>query len=142
MSPDRAKRSAKRLQGQAGYTLVELLVVIALAGLMMTAVPAFASRLLPSARFDARFEELKDALAETRAQAAAGGNIVEFDFEAFGEALTFTPGALAKSKETGLVFYGGDGATGGVLVLKIENRSRALEIDWLTGRAFEIEAQR
>lgn len=131
-----------RIGEEAGYTLVELLVVIALAGLMMTAVPAFASRLLPSARFEARFEELKDTLAETRAEAQSSGEIRRFDPTPFGEALIFTPELLVGSKEADLVFYGGDGATGGILVLKDGTRARALEIDWLTGRAIEIEVGR
>jgi general secretion pathway protein H len=125
----------------AGYTLVELLVVIALAGLVLTTVPTLSMGLLPSARDNKAVAELKLVLFEVRAQATSSGKAQRVDLAALGNDLAFEPHDLVVAEDADLKFFGDGGATGGTLVIRQGDKIRRLEVDWLTGRIYEREGK-
>lgn len=114
-----------------GYTLIELLVVLALASLLMTSVPYLSNNLLPGAQFQKTFKGLIDDLARTRGLAMTSGKPQVFDLSSYGDALHFH--TEQSDEDAALVFWANGMASAGTLVLRVGDRERSIDINWLTG---------
>lgn len=140
---------------ERGFTLVELLVVLAIMAMTLTiAVPRF-SQVLPGSQLREATQALAASLREARGRAIRTGRAValtldldaglyriEGDAESDPTAL---PDALALAFDGGPLSHIGDGerrirffpdggATGGSIALSSGARSRSIDVDWLTGR--------
>lgn len=129
------------MKREGGYTLVELMVVLSLASLLMTAVPFLSSHLLPGARFDRDVNNLRLALESARAEAHRGGHKVLFDLASDKVDVSFVPDPLVTANANIIVFFAEGGATGGVLVVRSGSRERQLAINWLTGLVTEVREE-
>jgi general secretion pathway protein H len=136
----------------AGFSLLELLVVLAiLAAVLTVAMPQFA-RPGSQANLDALAAELGAGLRAARARAVGANREDAFIFEAatrtygFGE----TPNAKTLPKtvtmtfesarevarvpnEGRIIFYPSGGTSGGTIVLTQHKRRIVVAVDWLTG---------
>lgn len=136
-----------------GFTLLELMVVLAIVGIMLTVVPVVFSGAVRSAELKAAAHELAAALRIARAHAVAkqreatiildmankryrvsgGGRVRQLPTH-IGLALVTARSELL-SRESGAIRFFSDGsATGGRITLKGEKRLYHVDIDWLTGK--------
>lgn len=134
----------------AGYSLAELLVVLAIVSMVVAITPTFYRMAVPSAEFSRSATELVAYLRDARLAAMRGGKAVALkvepgsingvlanigEFVGPGDAeLIFKPEFSGPADEdTPLVFYPEGGSTGGTLTLSGEDRSREISVNWLTG---------
>jgi general secretion pathway protein H len=138
----------------AGFTLLELLVVLVLASLAISQVgPAF-QRLLPGLQLEAEGRKLVAMLRHARSQAILSGAAVAVSQDADGGLrLSYRPQAYNLPAHLSLALTGGPGqsealtgapqilfyprgdSSGGSLELKqAAGRSELISVDWLSGR--------
>ena len=141
-----------RTEAQAGFTLLELLVVLVILALSATAVMSIGRSSLESARVrsflvetEAMFRDARTQAIETHAQTAVmidakgrrlsvagGGRVLELPRGVSLDAKVAAP------KDGGLPsirFFPSGGSSGGQLTFNFRGRSYDLRINWLTGRA-------
>ncbi len=135
------------------FTLVELLVVLAVVGgIIAIAVPNL-YRALPGVELRAGADELTAGLRQARAQAISGNRPVAFEID--GQAGRYGTGAggpdgrlqpglgislvTARAQVSGpargaILFFPDGTSTGGRIELAKGGRQAVIEVDWLTGR--------
>lgn len=131
----------------AGFTLLELIMVIALTALALGVLGAGLGRGLEAARERQVLAELVAALRQTRTQAVLSGDArqVRFDlqgrrFQIPGQAPRSWPASLkvrlTSAAESGaaVAFFPDGSSSGGNLVLEREGRRWRVDIGWLTGQ--------
>ncbi len=135
-----------------GYTLFEVLVTLAIIGMVLAAVPLVAGGPRPGAEVRAAAIELASALRQTRSEAIAGFRSETFilDIErgvyragsarpesALPEGMEFslyTARSELEDENTGRIRFFPDGsATGGRVTLASGGHSYVVAVDWLTG---------
>ncbi|SDS39935.1 GspH/FimT family pseudopilin [Pseudomonas oryzae] len=144
-----------------GFTLMELLVVLVIAGLAVSLVgPAF-QRMLPGVGLEAETRTLAAMLRHARSQAILSGAQVSISTDAdtgglrlsYRNAPYVLPEGLAVSMEGGpngggadggaqILFYPRGDSSGGSITIKLkgesaeakEGQSRVIVVDWLSGR--------
>ncbi len=136
-----------------GFTLLELLVVLAIVALMTAiAAPRFAAA-LPGAELDSGARKLAAGLREARSLAVSTNRAVPFTLRGGANLYTIgrggesrqLPGKLAITLVTGrreisganqgsIRFFPDGSSTGGRIELKGAGGKRSIEVDWLTGR--------
>ncbi len=136
-----------------GFTLLELLVVLAVVALMTAiAAPRFAAA-LPGAELDSGARKLAAGLREARSMAVSTNRAVPFTLRGGANLYTIgrggesrqLPGKLAITLVTGsreitganqgsIRFFPDGSSTGGRIELKGAGGKRSIEVDWLTGR--------
>ncbi len=148
------------MKRQQGFTLVELLVVLGIAGLLIALAPVAFDRMREGAQYRDVLRRITADLRQARQQAAATGRearfVVDLKARAFG--LTDrTPFALPDSIEldatvAGIEMHGQDaaairflpegGATGGTLAITRKSGSGTrITVDWLSGRLTQQPVQ-
>ncbi len=143
---------------QAGFTLLELLVVLAIAGLTLTVVPPLFSNAMPTLTIRGAAHDLALELNRTRGQAITR-NLTQ-EIRLLPEQRLYIAGEKSSrhvlpedvklSVENGILldelsgeqavrFFPDGSASGGVISLSNEQRRYELEINWLTGRVLTRE---
>jgi len=138
--------------GTAGFTLIEMIVVIAVLGFALALIVGFRPPWSRGLEIDTAAAELAAQLRLARSQAIAGNRAVavEFDlaghrYRAGGGAVRPFPAKLAvelltiagerHGADIGDIRFHPDGSsTGGRIVLADRTRRVAIGVDWLTGR--------
>jgi len=140
MSPAGSNKRA-----QNGFTLIELMVTLALAGLLLALVPPLLGKGGDRARLDHDSRLLTDALRLARSRAIAGDREVMVRFESqanlFGidgveQKLSRGVAATVETADDDpgiLRFYPDGSASGALIQLSNESGNRSLSVDWLTG---------
>ena len=134
-----------------GFTLVELLVVLAILALVMAVIPPFLAGGQARAELSSSAREIASALHETRSLAIREGRSETFVVDGTAGAFRAAGGAperrvpaglrlslltLANKRlDVGVIRFFGDGSStgGSVSILQGERRSD-VTVDWLTGR--------
>ena len=138
-----------------GFTLLELLVVLAIAAMLMALVPPVLSKAAPGVRAKAAARDMADTLRGARAVAVTRGRPIDVRFDA-GEGEYVVSGSAARALPQGLTLAlpgPGDGATAAATsphytlrfqpdgssnglraVLGSPGRYYRVEVSWLTGR--------
>ena len=127
----------------AGFTLVELLITLAILGMAVAlAVPYLAGQ-TPRASLGAAAQEVRAALASARSAAIAEDRVVIFAGDIGGYRIdgmrhTFpaSPGVQVEvSGAARITFFPSGGASGGRLVLRDASEAVGIDIEALSGRA-------
>jgi len=135
-----------------GFTLVELLVVLAIVGALLAVAPVALQRYRESADYRNTLRTIAAGLSEARREAIAGGRVVAFSVDLGGRQYGVDGGprrelpdgvvVRATVADTDLVdnvarirFYPGGNATGGSIeVIRRSGTGARLRTDWLDGR--------
>lgn len=135
----------------AGYTLLELLVVLAVAGFIMASLIGYSTQSMPGTKLKSAAQRLADTLRTAQAMAITDGTpvtvtvlrdanayVVELGGEATalapGTRLSFRPFSFQKSDLPGVRFYPDGSAVGGDLTLASGDYAHHIRVDWLTSR--------
>jgi len=142
-----------RRAGERGFTLLELLVVLVIAGLLLAVVPPAAGRGSDRARLRGAAQELAGSLALARSEAiltnADAAFALDLGSRRFGIAgqalegrldsdlriaMTTAASSVAGAGQGLIRFHPNGGSAGGEL--RIANRAGAIvvRVDWMTGR--------
>ncbi len=140
----------KNLQG---FTLLEMLLVMTLAALVLTVVPASFSAMLPNVERQAEARELVSELRATRGRAIRDRqemslmlDLRRHQYRVLGTEKTMTlsedivlsfrpPFSSDESESFVTIHFFADGSSsGGVLEMTAVDAVYQVEIDWLTGR--------
>ena len=135
-----------------GYTLMEVLVTLAIIGLVLAAIPLMAGDRRPGAETRAAAIEVASALRQTRSRAVAQFQSEVFVLDIEGHAYQvgtagprkvlpeelslslYTARSELQDESTGRIRFFPDGsATGGRVTLARDNRQYVVAVDWLTG---------
>jgi general secretion pathway protein H len=129
-----------------GFTLTELMVVLAIIGLLIVAAPTLIQAALPGARVAAEARALAANLRAMRAEAIAHGHVTRVVFEPLGRTFTDEPRqttytlpsgvrfGFATAASRAILFYP-DGSSSGGAVTVVNDRARhRVSADWLTGK--------
>jgi general secretion pathway protein H len=137
---------------ERGFTLLELLVVLAIVGVMLLFIPGFLLRSQPGLDVDAAARGIADALREARSEAMLRNRDQRFALDV--EERLFRAGAGQRpvrldrsievtfqtarselmSESIGQIRFFADGSsTGGRIGLARNGRHATVTVDWLTG---------
>ncbi len=132
---------------ERGFTLLELLVVLAVMSLVIAAIPIVMSGGLAGLELKASARDVADALRHARGRAIVLNDEVVFAIDRDSGRYSVTPGGrggvLAEGTEVsvrpaaagGAVrFYPDGGSTGGRVTISKDQRRYDVRIDWLTGQ--------
>lgn len=136
----------------AGFSLLELLVVLAMAGLMLALVPPLFGNAIASAETRAAARQITAALKQTRGTAVAGQHeaVLVLDLQArtfqleggdrqrslpdnIGMTLTTAESERIAEQVGGIRFFADGSSTGGRIELRTDTQYFVIDIDWLTG---------
>lgn len=143
----------------AGYSLAELLVVLAIIALLLAVVPLGLARVLPGARLSADAERFAAELRALRTEAVetgkeavlqiAGGKVISQSDSlelGLGGAVAvryLAPSSAGNLREQATFRFLPDGSsTGGVFVLSTDGRKRQVAVNWLFGHVEIVKVGR
>lgn len=150
--------SASRARGERGFTLFEVLIVLAIVGLVSAIMAPMIFKGVSGTRSRAAAYEIAAALRQARGEAVATNADVALmvDPERGAYALEaakpkMLAGTLrlslyaAQSEQLGTAiggirFYPDGSATGGQITVRDETTGYHVDVDWLTGRVSVVEA--
>jgi general secretion pathway protein H len=132
--------------GNRGFTLLELLVVLAIMVLLAGAWPLAAPRLFPSQQLRNESQKLIAALRSARMTARLGGAPQSLDlleggnaYQSSSEPHALPRGIIARirndSSSPDVMFFPDGSSNGAVIDLMLANRTVSVEIGRITGRA-------
>jgi len=141
-----------RSDAMEGYTLLEMVIVLALLGLILSVTLPWSSQGTQNRKLDEQARTIATMLKSARMAAIAGnkeGN-VKLDFagkivavEGGNEQLVLDQAVSLKmltarqeaNRDGGAIrFFPNGSSTGGIVVLESVGRSTAIRVDWLTGK--------
>jgi general secretion pathway protein H len=142
----------KRRRDASGFTLVELLVVLAIIGMLISAMPAVVASVQPGIRLTAAARSLANELRASRATAILNHRETRLTLDlAAGQYLT-TPGGVVRGLPAGVAlkfegpkteinggnadirFFADGTSTGGRIGLALGNSQHWVVTHWLSGR--------
>ena len=146
----------------AGFTLLELMVVLAIAGILLSLVQPLYSAAVPGARFRAEVHDIAAALRAARNEAILSAENIEIliNEEALSYAVAETlPVSLSAARDLrlgstlvalatvagqeksipgrpakSLIFFPDGSSSGGSIFLQGSSNAYIISVDWLTGR--------
>jgi len=142
-------------QKDAGFSLLEMMIALAILTLAVTVVGVAFGRSSASYRFEAAAQELAMNLREARARALRSGTdvalVIDVDTRLYrlgadqpvqlpsdvGLSVVSAGEVMATARRPVISFSPDGGSTGGAITLSLEDRSTTVNVDWLTG-AVEI----
>jgi general secretion pathway protein H len=135
--------------GNRGFTLLELLVALAILALLVAAWPLAAPRLFPAQQLRNETQRLVATLRATRMAARFSGTPARIEFAGNGSA--YRSGESARTMESGVLaqvypddpqeltnqvtFFPDGSSSGGRIVLALQNRTLSVTVGRFTGRA-------
>jgi general secretion pathway protein H len=143
--------SKERASREAGFSLLEMLIALAILALAVTLVGVAFSRSSAGFRFEAAAQELALNLREAQARALRSGRdvavVIDVDsriyrlqadapvqLPATAEITVVSAGeAMTSSRRPVISFSPEGGSTGGAITLVQDDRRAVISIDWLTG---------
>ena len=153
--------AVRRRDGACGFTLVELLVVLALAGLLLAVTPPLITAALPGVELKAAARRTAGALRQTREIAIAAGRdaawVLDLEDRRYRIEGEGRSGALPDGIELELVaaeremrsersgairFYPDGSSSGGRVLLKRGDGGYQVGVNWLTGRILIADWER
>jgi general secretion pathway protein H len=136
-----------------GFTLLELLVVLVIAGALVALVPPAINRVLPGVKLKGASQEMASAIRFLRGWSVAQGKQGLFTLDLEKKQFTITPREKiyelpqkAELKMTaasdegqgeqqgGIRFFPDGSSTGGRIILSGAGKEHRIDVDWLTGR--------
>ncbi|MFM2450589.1 MAG: hypothetical protein RIS44_3039 [Pseudomonadota bacterium] len=145
--------SAVRLRPHAGFTLLELLVVLAIASLLIALVPIAFDRLQEGSQYRNALRTMQSEMRQARQQAVTQGRAVRFQVDLAGRTYGLVGNVTHAIPETlqvratvasvelrpdqiaAIQFLPSGGATGGSIdLLRPSGAGTRLKVDWLSGR--------
>lgn len=140
-------------RGQHGFTLVELIVVLAIGGLLLALTPPLITAALPGVELKAGARRAAGALRQTReiaiAQGAEAAWLIDIEsgrYRIEGQVhrgslpdgieieLVTAQDELRSERVGGIRFFPDGSSTGGRLILKRGDGGLQVGVNWLTGR--------
>jgi general secretion pathway protein H len=141
----------------SGFTLIEMILVLVIAGLLLAAVGPRIAAGIGGVEFHAATREIASALRAVRAKAVAERReaaltvyIAEhaydvdaekrYDIPEDVEVSVYTASEQVFGGDSGaIVFYPDGSASGGRITLEYRGRKRSIDINWLTGMVEILE---
>lgn len=136
-----------------GFTLMEMLLVMAIIALVLAVAPPLLSAAMPGLQLKSTARELTAALRQARSRAVTLGSDAALDLDLQGHRAQVSGSArtvtLPESLDISLVtadreldddqhgrirFYPDGTSTGGRITLRHGTSGYAVDVDWLTGR--------
>ena len=145
-------QAAAGRRAATGFTLVELIVALAIASLLLALAPAALDRLYEGMQYRSAVREVLAALQAARTRAQVSGQAVDFHVDPGGGGYGFDGApvrrmperislrALGTGAAAGLTirFYPDGSASGGELeLLRPGGDGVRLQVDWLLGRVVQ-----
>ncbi|MET0090087.1 MAG: GspH/FimT family pseudopilin [Candidatus Thiodiazotropha sp.] len=144
---------ADPLPRSRGFTLLELMITLVIAGALVALVPPMLQRALPSVQLRGASQELASALRFVRSWSIAQGREGRLILDLQSKHYTITPRnktytlpddaqvslqAAADERlddhRSAIRFYPDGSSSGGRVTLKAADNERRIDVDWLTGR--------
>lgn len=144
---------------EAGYTLLELLIVLALSALVVSVALPLISAPRPATEVRAAIDTASGVLREARARAVRTNRPVSVHLDVTGRKiaiadmapvvlggddlgieLTTAQSLIVDEERAALMFMPDGSSTGGHITLRRDGLSRTLVVDWITGHVREVGA--
>ena len=148
--------SAGRLHPHAGFTLLELLVVLAIASLLIALVPIAFDRLQEGTQYRNALRTMQSEMRQARQQAVTQGRAVRFQVDLAGRTYglagkvehpipdklqvraTVASVEMQANQVAAIQFLPSGGATGGSIdLMRPSGAGTRLKVDWLSGRVMQ-----
>ncbi|MES9942451.1 MAG: GspH/FimT family pseudopilin [Candidatus Thiodiazotropha sp. 6PLUC2] len=137
----------------SGFTLLELIIVLVIAGALVALVPPVISRVLPGVKLKGASQEMASAMRFLRGWSVAQGKQGLFVLDLEQKHYTISPreriyelpqGADLKivgasdegegDQQGGIRFFPDGSSSGGRVTLSAAGKAHQIDVDWLTGR--------
>jgi len=115
---------------QAGYTLLELLVVLTIMGLLISALPGMALPGVTSIRFSGKIQEITSRLSTAHEKAIETGQTIAL------HSMDLAPGGvqvLLSPRSAEVTFFPDGSASAGTITVERGGHQQKLMIDAITG---------
>ncbi len=145
---------------QSGFTLLELVVVLAIAGFIMTVTPPLLSKAMPGLQLKSSARELAAGMRYARDRAVSGRAEMVLSVDLEQRTVTVTgrarPIRISDDLDVAMVtaqseveddqrgnirFYPDGSSTGGRITVSHGRKGYDIDLDWLTGRVSITEVQ-